>query len=315
MTEVFITSVRHSKGKGDALLAEFTHKTGMYAPVRPPRGVEPDQVGGFLADRLKADDPFGYFKQAWLLSTFYERAEAVPVCVEAVATPSGEYGDLVRATYAARIIGDLGEPAQAADAGDRLAELLSRPEASNLYPEFASAYEVLAPNASTAKAAEHFRKLLPRLDRDIDEDESIAMRWTKANAMQSDALPLAEAVGAFKKDLLDKPPEARAGDLVATYLERGDRTSDHLTVWSGRVLRKDAAEQPEPVRAALDAALEATLADDSLEEFEQNVVGVRAVQAIIYLRQTPTQDQLEWYTDALTRDAIHMNFLWDDPED
>ena len=315
MAEVFITSVRHSKGKGDALLAEFTHKTGMYAPVRPPRGVDPDQVGEFLSTRLKADDPFGYFKQAWLLSTFYERAEAVPVCIDAVGTPSGEYGDLVRATYAARIIGDLGEPAQAADTGDRLAELLSRPEASNLYPDFASAYEVLAPNASTEKAAEHFERLLPRLERDIDEDESIAMQWAQANAMNADALPLADEIGAFKKGLLDRPPEERAGDLVATYLETGDRTSDHLTVWSGRLLRKDAAEQPEPVRAALDAAFEAILADDSLEEFEQDVIGVRAVQAMIYLRQTPSQEQLEWYTDALTRDAIHMNFLWDDPED
>ncbi len=315
MAELFITSVRHAKSKGDALLADFTHKTGMYAPVRPPRGIEPDQVGEFLATRLKEDDPFGYFKQAWSLSLFYERAEAVPHCINALATPSGEYGDLVRATYAARIIGDLGEPAQAADAGDRLAELLSRPDASNLYPEFASAYEVLAPNASTDKAAEHFKRLLPRLERDIDESEKIAMHWSQANAMHADALPRAEAVGAFKEDLLAKPPEDRAADLVATYLETGDRTSDHLTIWAGRLLRKDAPENPEPIRAALDAAIEATLADDVLEQFEQDVISVKAIQAIIYLRQTPTQTQIEWLNDALTRDAIHMNFLWDDPEE
>ncbi len=315
MAEVFITSVRHSKARGDELLAAFVHKTGMYAPVRPPRGIEPEQVGEFLATRLKEDDPFGYFKQAWMVATFYERDEAVPVCERAVATPSGEYGDLMRAAFAAKIIGDMGEPARAAHAGDRLAELLSRPEARNLYTEFASAYEVLAPNMSIEKAQSHFARLLPRLERDIDEDESIAMHWSRANAMNTDALPLAEAVGAFKKGLLGKPPEERAGDLVATYLETGDRTSDHLTVWAGRLLRKDAAEQPEPIRAALDAALETTLADDSLEQFEQDVIGVRAVQAMIYLRQTPSQGQLEWYTDALTRDAIHMNFLWDDPEE
>lgn len=314
MGEVFITSVRHSKGKGDELLAEFTHKTGMYAPTRPPRGIEPQQVGDFLKQSPKPEDPFGYFKQAWLLSTFYERAEAVPVCVEALATPSGDYGDLMRATFAARIVGDMGEPEQASDAGDRLAEMLSRPESEHLYAEFGKAYEVLSPNMSIDKASAHFGRLLPRLEKDIDEDEAIAMHWAQANALNADALPLAVEIGEFKQGLLDTPPEERASDLVKTYLETGDRTSDHLTVWSGRLLRKDAAEQPEPVRAALDAELEATLADDSLDTFEQDVIGVRAVQAIIYVQQAPTQAQVEWYGEALTREGIHLNFLWDDPE-
>ncbi|MBZ0172768.1 MAG: hypothetical protein K8E66_10340 [Phycisphaerales bacterium] len=314
MAEMFITSVRHSKGKGDELLAEFVHKTGMYAPVRPPRGVDPAQAGVFLADRLKPEDPFGYFKQAWLLSTFYERTEAVPVCMDALGTSSGEYGDLMRSTFAARIVGDMGEPAQSKHAGDRLAEMLTRPESEHLYAEFGKAYEVLSPNMSTDKASAHFARLLPRLEKDIDEDEAIAMHWAQANALNADALPLAVEVGAYKQALLDKPPEVRAGDLVKTYLETGDRTSDHLTVWAGRLLRKDAAEQPDPIRAALDAELEAILGDDDLDEFEKDVYGVRAVQAIIYLQQAPTQAQIEWYGQALTREGIHINFLWDDPE-
>lgn len=314
MAEYFITSVRHSKSAGDDLLAEFVPKSGMYAPIRPPRGIEPGQVGEYLATKLKPEDPAGYFKQAWLISTFYDRAEAVPVCLKAMETPSGQFADLQRATFAARIVGDLGQPDEAARCGDRLAEMLSRAEAELLYKDFAEAYEVLAPNASTAKASEHFKRVLPRLEKDIDEDESIAMRWAQANAINADALPFADDVGGFKKGLMEKPPPERAVDLVKTYLETGDMTSDHLTVWSGRMLRKDAAEAPEPVRAALDGELEAILGDKSLEELEQDVYGVRVVQAIIYVRQAPTQAQIEWYEKAIAREGIHMNFLWDDPE-
>jgi hypothetical protein len=315
MSDIFITDVRRSEGQGDQLLAEFVHNAGMYARLRPPRGIEPEQVGKFLGERLKADDPWRFFEQAAKAARYYERAEAVPVCVQALSTTSGEFEDIMRANQAARMIGDMGTPAEAEAAGMKLDQMLTRPGAEKIYAEFAKTHAVLAPASGLGGFTRGLDDLLRRLEPDKAGDERVLVRWSQANAARTDGVAVAEATGVLKADLGAKPADQRAPDLVSLYLGTHVQTSDHLAVWAARHLRRDVLESPDPIRDALGVEFETVVGDDSLEDMERDLIGVKAVQAIVYLRLPPTKPQIDWYSEALTRDVVHLNFLWDDPED
>src|SRR5438132_8590474 len=120
---ILITLVRHGRAAGRTALERYIFG-GRYGGLRVPRGVDPELVSEFIRERLKPDTSPGSYAAVGAVIRFYERTDVLPHIQLALSGHEASSDDVQRSAFAIQSIGDLGQPAETAQAVDYLDRVL-----------------------------------------------------------------------------------------------------------------------------------------------------------------------------------------------
>jgi hypothetical protein len=305
-----VTRVRYEGQAGRALLQTYLFG-GTYGPVRPPRGIAPEEVLDFLRKQVLADAEPDVFRKALDLLRFYELPEALAALVPALEKLRNAQ-DLLRSAFVLQAVGDLGTSTEADHAATHLdTRLVPCPDASLEFPALLDTRLALAPHGTDAALAARIHVEVQRAQADAHRDEQAMMHADALSAVERNDLPRIRVFAAAKGKLAALDAAAREQALVATYLGRSAATGPYLEVWAARMLRRSVftgalapvVEVLGKVIVEADPVQQGTLADFAV---------VRAAQAIVYLGGELRPEWAQAYETSLPTGAS-LNFLWDDP--
>lgn len=298
MAAIPITHVRHSAAEAMELL-KFYLLASAFNSLRPPRGIAPEQVAGYLFSTMKPESPAFSWQRALEAMRFYELANLAPFVQSLLTGREQAYEDVRRSAFMLQALADLGtatEAAWAAQYFDRV--LLAKPGFAEAADLLLVTRLALAPYGSSSAFAERVR---------IGIAEK---RGTQAGGnlqeIQENRLPALAYLSAGKQRLLTTAPVQRDGELVSIYLGDSDLSHPYLVTWAARLLRRDAGAgvNAPAILATFGHVLDSTFGD------EEQVTIVQAAQAIIYLQGRLTSAQLARYEASHPEQT--SGFLWDD---
>jgi hypothetical protein len=307
MSRIIITRVRMSEKAGLDALKRYV-MSGRYGGVRVPRGVPAGAVFKFITKEINEDTETECFPRLVDVMRFYEPVAALPSLLRLlVAVPSRQ--SLPKAAAIAEIAGDIGDTKQADDADAYLeSKIVPQPDAITISTPILSACVALNSIKGLGKFTRRLESERDRLDAGKNRDEQGLRDYAKVAAILKNEVPRAKTLIDSKIRISAQKVEARIPELVSIYLRRSPVSDGYMDTWSGRLLRKAAADGAEKqVHAAFSKAME-----DLVKAYGAEHAGfwiTRASQAIIYLKGELSEEAKGWFAKAKDK---AQNFLWDD---
>lgn len=307
MSRITITRARLSEHDGFDVLRRYVF-SGQYGGVRVPRGVPEGVVVKFIQHDINAETDAECYPRLVDVMRFYEPAPALPSLLRLlVPSPSSEA--LPNTAAITEIAGDIGDAGQS-DAADGYLEktIIPHPEAIAISPQILSACAALNALKALGKFTRRLEAERDRLEAGKNRDEQGLRDYAKVIAILKNEVRHAKTLIEAKLRISAQGAEARIPELVAIYLRRSPVSDGYMDTWSGRLLRKTAADGAEKqVYAALNKAME-----DLVKAYGAENSGfwvTRAAQAIIYLNGELPDQAKGWFAKAKDK---AQNFLWDD---
>lgn len=307
MSRITITRVRlQEKGGLEALRGYVL--AGRYGGVRVPRGVPGSAVFKFILKEINGDTATDCFPRLVDVMRFYEPVAALPSLLRLLAAaPSLQ--SLPKTAAVTEIAGDLGDARQAAEADAYLEnKIIPHPEAVAVSTQILSACVALESIKALGKITRRLEVERDRLDAGKSRDEQGLRDYAKVAAILKNEIPRSKILIEAKLRISALKEEARIPELVSIYLRRSPVSDGYMDTWSGRILRKTAADgEDKQVCVAFNKAME-----DLVKAYGADKAGfwiTRACQAIIYLKCELSEEAKAWFAKAKDK---AQNFLWDD---
>ena len=307
MSRITITRARLSEHSGYDVLRRYVF-SGHYGGARVPRGVPASVVAKFIQREINAETEAECFPRLVDVMRFYEPAAALPSLLRLlVPSPSSE--TLPNVAAITEIAGDLGDARQAAEADAYLEnKIIPHPEAVAIATQILGACVALDSIKALGKFTRRLEAERDRLDAGKGRDEQGLRDYAKVAAILKNEVPHAKALIEAKLRISGQKEDARIPELVSIYLRRSPFADGYMDTWSGRLLRKTAADGAEKqVYAAFSKAME-----DLVKAYGAEQAGfwiTRASQAILYLKGELSEQAESWFAQAKDK---AQNFLWDD---
>jgi hypothetical protein len=209
----------------------------------------------------------------------------------------------------AEIAGDIGDAKQAGDADAYLeTKVVPHPDAITVSTQILSACVASNSIKALGKYTRRLEAERDRLDEGKSRDEQGLRDYGKVAAILKNQVSHAKTLIEAKLRISALEQQPRISELVAIYLRRSPVSDGYMDTWSGRLLRKTAADGAEKqVHAAFSKAME-----DLVRAYGAEHAGfwiTRASQAIIYLKGELSEEAKGWFAQAKDK---AQNFLWDD---
>ncbi len=307
MSRITITRARLTERTGYDVLRRYVF-SGHYGGARVPRGVPQAVVVKFIQREINADTEAECFPRVLEVVRFYEPSAALPSLMH-LLIPSPSIEALPNTAVIAEIAGDIGDARQATEAEAYLEnKIIQHPEAFAISTQVLSACVALDSIKALGKFTRRLEAERDRLDAGKNLDEQSLRDYAKVDAILRNEVAHAKALIEAKLKVSALKDEARISELVAIYLRRAPISDGYMDTWSGRLLRKTAADGGEKqVYAAFNKAME-----DIVKAYGSDKAGfwiTRASQAIIYLKGELSEEAKGWFSQAKDK---AQNFLWDD---
>ncbi len=301
-----ITVVRFKGAQARARLDRYM-SAGQYEDARPPRGIDPAEVAGFLRERITPESESRDYSRALDLMRFYELSDVLPHLREGLRRPprSHSIDDLLRCMYVVEAIGDLGGAAEILQAAAYFEQaVLTNPEALNAFAALGETAIALTSETSVGQLQRLLSHAIANYPR-----TGAARDYQRLISEQRNEIPKLEFILNAKRTLLKMALEERRGQLAAIYLKRSPVASGQMEVWAARLLRSEAMRgNAGAVCAEFGRAMDAVEGVDAYPRFRAFTIQ-RAAQAILYLGGSLSAEQRNAYGSVK---AGAPNFLWDD---
>ncbi|MGO4880135.1 MAG: hypothetical protein ACLP59_04860 [Bryobacteraceae bacterium] len=308
MAYIPITAVRYNRKLGKDVLQTFLFG-GRYGGIRVPRGVPPELVSEFIGEQVQPDTPPPVYSKVAAVLRFYERPDVLPHLKLALTGKAANLDDVLRAAFVIQSIGDLGTPAEGAQAAAYLdSVLVPQPLALNAFSVLFEALIAVAPAGSPQHLVERLGVVVYQAEQNQRTERGV-QDYQRIASVQRNDRPRYQIRWDAKSRLARQAPAERRAELLKIYLRQSPLSDTQMEEWAARMLRAEAMHgDPQPVYAAFGQALDAA---DPKKMGPQRATFeiVRAAQAILYLQGKLSSRQEDLY-DAAGKTA--MNFLWDD---
>ena len=208
MAYIPITAVRYNRKLGKDVLQTFLFG-GRYGGIRVPRGVPPELVSEFIGEQVQPDTPPPVYSKVAAVLRFYERPDVLPHLKLALTGKAANLDDVLRAAFVIQSIGDLGTPAEGAQAAAYLdSVLVPQPLALNAFSVLFEALIAVAPAGSPQHLVERLGVVVyqaeqnQRTERGVQDYQRIAsvqrndrpryqIRWDAKSRLARQARPSA----------------------------------------------------------------------------------------------------------------------------
>ena len=308
-----ITRVRLDEQESEEALQSYVFG-GHYGPIRVPRGIEPERVSRFIRAHVSGETDSEDFAKALEAIRFYERKDLVAHFAPMLVGQPAMGEPFQRQAFVCQILGDFGEPADAAKAAahfDRF--LVLHPQAissSSLMFDTLLAMAPMAPAGGLAAYARSVTAEVERLAPEQRKDEASMRAHDKVAAIKRNDLPRLKALVEFKGSLAAQKPPERRHELVELYLGRAKISNSYLEVWGARMLRLEAlGAGSEPAKEEFGKVLNSVPVDRLGKEKTLDALVNRSARAFRYFEGTLSEDQKKKVTQAKTST---LDFLDDD---
>jgi hypothetical protein len=303
LAQIPVTRVRHTESEANQLLQYYVF-TRQYGPMRPPRGIEPDQVARFLQAALTPNSTTTACERALELMRFYE-IRSLSAHVQGLLTGGEQsFGEILRSAFLVQALADLGTAGDAAWAAGYCEKVLLRKYG------FPQAADVLLTTELALAPYGNGNEYVKWLRAEITAADS-PQTYGKLREAEANRLPGLAYLMAGKRRLLGAAPDERRRESILIYLRESDLSHGYLVTWAARLIRDDAAYQASAILTEFSDVLDSLAADPDREP-EGDFTIVRAAQAILYLQGSLTPAQRKLYEASHPGET--QNFLWDDEQ-
>ena len=307
MSRIITTRVRMLEKAGMDALKRYV-MSGRYGGVRVPRGVPASAVFKFITKEINDETETECFPRLVDVMRFYEPLAALPSLLRLLGT-APSLASLPKTTAVIEITGDLGDAGQTGDADAYLEnQIIPHPESIAVSTQVLDACVALSSIKAIGKFARRVESELDRLEPGKTRDEQGLRDYAKVAAIRKNGVTRARTLIEAKLRISGQKEEARIPELVSIYLRRSPVSDGYMDTWSGRLLRKTAADGAEKqVHAAFSKAMAELVKAYGVEHAGFWIT--RASQAIIYLKGELSEEARGWSAQAKDK---AQNFLWDD---